>query len=61
MKHTLETPDLTELKQLLLSRKKQQKRDQAKMGVSIATIKSCSFNEGLEFAIDHLERFEVET
>lgn len=50
--------NLTELKQLLLDRRQQQKQDQKKMGVSLATIKSSSFNEGLEYAINHLERLE---
>ena len=52
--------DLTELKQLLLDRQNQLKKDRAKMGVSIATIKSLSFCEGLQYAIDHLEQCEVE-
>tara|TARA_R110000824_G_scaffold112318_1_gene261393 strand:- start:666 stop:833 length:168 start_codon:yes stop_codon:yes gene_type:complete len=53
--------DLTELKKLLLDRQSQLKKDQSKMGVSIATIKSVSFCEGLQFAIDHLERCETES
>lgn len=50
--------DLTELKQLLLNRRHQQRQDQRKMGVSLETIKSSSFNEGLEYAINYLERLE---